>query len=78
MLHWFINLFFLLFGERVNVGDPEQTKKRACAAGWAGAREACDECGVACFCGWAKGVTSSGGAGAKGPWGGFWDPPRPG
>lgn len=47
MLHCFINLFFLLFGKKVNRGDPEQIEKCVCVAGWEGAWEACDGCGSA-------------------------------
>lgn len=32
-----MNLFFLLSGGKLNVGDPEETEKCVCVAGWEGA-----------------------------------------
>lgn len=75
MLHCFINLFFLLSGGKVNMGDPDQTEKCVCVAGWEGAWEACDGCRSAASAAGLKQCGSVVRLVPEGP-GGYWDPPQ--
>ena len=74
MLQCFTNLFFLLFGEKVNVGDPEQIKKKHVHRRLGRSLRSVQWVQAGCFCCWAEGVRICGGAGAggsrraAGPW----------